>query len=70
MERFKVCEREMKTKAFSKEGLQKLNTDPKERERNEVRDWVNNTVNNITVQVCSTVTNHHVMCISCWSHTW
>jgi CCR4-NOT transcriptional regulation complex NOT5 subunit len=32
MERFKVCERETKTKAFSKEGLgQQAKTDPKER---------------------------------------
>ncbi len=51
MERFKVCEREMKTKAFSKEGLQANKLDPKERERNDVRDWVNNTVNTLTVQV-------------------
>lgn len=41
MERFKAVERETKTKAFSKSGLtaeQKL--DPKEREREEIRYWL------------------------------
>ena len=41
MERFKVCEKEFKTKAFSKEGLsQAAKEDPKEKERNRVRSWV------------------------------
>ena len=41
MERFKVCEKEFKTKAFSKEGLsQAPKEDPKEKERNKVRKWV------------------------------
>ena len=41
MERFKVCEKEFKTKAFSKEGLsQAPKEDPKEKERNRVRKWV------------------------------
>jgi hypothetical protein len=41
MERFKACEKEMKTKAFSKEGLsaqQKL--DPKEVAKMEMSHWV------------------------------
>jgi CCR4-NOT transcription complex subunit 3 len=41
MERFKVCEKEFKTKAFSKEGLsQAAKEDPKEKERNRVRKWI------------------------------
>ncbi|KAG0477113.1 hypothetical protein HPP92_013954 [Vanilla planifolia] len=45
MERFKVCEKETKTKAFSKEGLgQQPKTDPKEKAKAETRDWLNNVV--------------------------
>ena len=41
MERFKVCEKEFKTKAFSKEGLsQAAKEDPKDKERNKVRKWI------------------------------
>ena len=41
MERFKVCEKEFKTKAFSKEGLASApKEDPKEKDRNRVRKWV------------------------------
>ncbi|KAG8468843.1 hypothetical protein KFE25_007361 [Diacronema lutheri] len=41
MERFKVCEKEFKTKAFSKEGLgQARKEDPKEVERNKTRKWL------------------------------
>eukprot|EP00850_Spirogloea_muscicola_P002104 SM000008S22193 [mRNA] locus=s8:321103:327754:- [translate_table: standard] len=43
MERFKVCEKETKTKAFSKEGLgQHSKLDPKEKARTESREWLNN----------------------------
>mmetsp|Transcript_27824 Transcript_27824/g.33764 ORF Transcript_27824/g.33764 Transcript_27824/m.33764 type:complete len:794 (-) Transcript_27824:364-2745(-) len=52
MERFKVCEKETKTKAFSKEGLgQQPKADPKEKARSEVRDWLNRTVEELTTQV-------------------
>eukprot|EP00240_Pyramimonas_obovata_P016158 CAMPEP_0118922900 /NCGR_PEP_ID=MMETSP1169-20130426/1649_1 /TAXON_ID=36882 /ORGANISM="Pyramimonas obovata, Strain CCMP722" /LENGTH=288 /DNA_ID=CAMNT_0006863829 /DNA_START=83 /DNA_END=946 /DNA_ORIENTATION=+ len=52
MERFKVCEKETKTKAFSKEGLgQQPKTDPKERARGETRDWLNHTVDELNTQV-------------------
>ncbi|KAL0887637.1 hypothetical protein Bca101_011620 [Brassica carinata] len=45
MERFKICEKETKTKAFSKEGLgQQPKTDPKEKAKSETRDWLNNVV--------------------------
>ena len=52
MERFKVCEKEMKTKAFSKEGLgQAAKLDPREKARNEMRDWINETVDKLTAEV-------------------
>ncbi|CAL5228864.1 g12075 [Coccomyxa viridis] len=51
MERFKVCEKEMKTKAFSKEGLgQATKLDPREKARNEMRDWINETVDKLTAE--------------------
>jgi Not1 N-terminal domain, CCR4-Not complex component len=51
MERFKVCEKETKTKAFSKEGLgQALKMDPKEKARTEMREWLNSTVDNLNNQ--------------------
>ena len=53
MERFKACEREMKTKAFSKEGLQlqASKKDPKERARNEARDWLNSSIDELNSQI-------------------
>ncbi|KAG8903797.1 general negative regulator of transcription subunit 5 [Tulasnella sp. 403] len=52
MEKFKACEKEMKTKAFSKEGLiaaQKL--DPKEREKAEVSEWISSVLGELGRQV-------------------
>eukprot|EP00835_Amoeboradix_gromovi_P003135 NODE_197_length_15379_cov_0.485602.p3 type:complete len:417 gc:universal NODE_197_length_15379_cov_0.485602:10869-12119(+) len=40
MERFKAMERELKLKAFSKEGLAQQIVDPKEKEKNEAMDWI------------------------------
>eukprot|EP00834_Sanchytrium_tribonematis_P000544 NODE_10_length_61504_cov_0.956502.p16 type:complete len:440 gc:universal NODE_10_length_61504_cov_0.956502:10448-9129(-) len=40
MERFKAMERELKLKAFSKEGLAQQIIDPKEKEKNEASDWI------------------------------
>ncbi len=55
MERFKVCEKEMKTKAFSKEGLgQSAKQDPRERARAEIREWLNSTVDTLNLQVPAT----------------
>lgn len=52
MERFKVCEKETKTKAFSKEGLgQQPKTDPKEKAKAETRDWLNNAVSELESQI-------------------
>lgn len=54
MERFKICEKETKTKAFSKEGLgQQPKTDPREKAKGESRDWLNNMVSELESQVDS-----------------
>uniref|UniRef100_A0A672LKT1 CCR4-NOT transcription complex subunit 3 n=1 Tax=Sinocyclocheilus grahami TaxID=75366 RepID=A0A672LKT1_SINGR len=52
MERFKVVERETKTKAYSKEGLglaQKV--DPAQREKEEMEQWLTNTIDTLNMQV-------------------
>lgn len=52
MERFKVVERETKTKAYSKEGLgagQKL--DPAQREKEEISNWLTTSINSLQIQV-------------------
>jgi CCR4-NOT transcription complex subunit 3 len=53
MEKFKVCEKEAKTKAFSKEGLQAAASrmDPKEKAKQEMRDWLNTTVDHLNTQI-------------------
>ncbi|KAI6122771.1 Not1 N-terminal domain, CCR4-Not complex component-domain-containing protein [Pisolithus croceorrhizus] len=52
MEKFKACEKEMKTKAFSKEGLtQSAKLDPKAQEKMEVTSWLQQTVEDLTLQV-------------------
>ncbi|XP_048138936.1 CCR4-NOT transcription complex subunit 3-like [Rhodamnia argentea] len=52
MERFKICEKETKMKAFSKEGLgQQPRTDPKEKAKSETRDWINNVVGELETQI-------------------
>jgi CCR4-NOT transcriptional regulation complex NOT5 subunit len=41
MERFKVIERETKTKAYSKEGLgAATKVDPKEKEKEDITNWL------------------------------
>ncbi|CBQ71579.1 related to NOT3-general negative regulator of transcription, subunit 3 [Sporisorium reilianum SRZ2] len=52
MEKFKAIEKEMKTKAFSKEGLiaaAKMN--PKDREKAEITDWLSTQVDELSRQV-------------------
>ena len=52
MERFKVVERETKTKAYSKEGLgaaQKM--DPAQKEKEDISQWLNNSIENLNIQV-------------------
>ncbi len=52
MEKFKACEKELKTKAFSKEGLNAAaKIDPKEQEKDELCSWVNDTVETLSLQV-------------------
>ena len=51
MERFKVCEKETKTKAFSKEGLaQAAKKDPEELARDAAREWLESCVEQIEQQ--------------------
>jgi CCR4-NOT transcription complex subunit 3 len=52
MEKFKACEKEMKTKAFSKEGLiQAAKLDPKEQEKEEATLWLQTQVEELQMQV-------------------
>lgn len=44
MEKFKVCEKETKTKAFSKEGLAQDRTDPKQKAKTGVSNWVGESI--------------------------
>lgn len=52
MERFKIVERETKTKAYSKEGLgagQKL--DPQEKEKEECNQWIPEAISELKIQI-------------------
>jgi CCR4-NOT transcription complex subunit 3 len=52
MERFKACEKEMKTKAFSKEGLNaSTKLDPKLVEKMETMQWIQEKVESLQQQV-------------------
>lgn len=52
MEKFKACEKEMKTKAFSKEGLiQASKLDPKAQEKLETTEWLKSKVEELLLQV-------------------
>jgi CCR4-NOT transcription complex subunit 3 len=52
MERFKACEKEMKTKAFSKEGLSATaKLDPKEQLKVELCGWIATMVDELSRQV-------------------
>lgn len=51
MERFKLVEKEAKTKSFSKEGLNRAAADPRERARGEMRDWLAATVEALEGQI-------------------
>lgn len=50
MEKFKACEKEMKTKAFSKEGLTQVRLDPKAQERNDTISWLQSMVDELALQ--------------------
>lgn len=52
MERFKAIEKEMKTKAFSKEGLlQREKMDPKEKEKLDTCEWITSMVEELSRQI-------------------
>ena len=52
MERFKACEKEIKTKAYSKEGLsQQDKKDPKDKERQKIVLELNSIVDQLTTQI-------------------
>ena len=52
MERFKAIEKEMKTKAYSREGLiMSGRMDPKEKEKAETCSWVTERVEALTIQI-------------------
>eukprot|EP00095_Tigriopus_kingsejongensis_P010129 maker-scaffold75_size407189-snap-gene-2.15 protein:Tk10129 transcript:maker-scaffold75_size407189-snap-gene-2.15-mRNA-1 annotation:"ccr4-not transcription complex subunit 3-like" len=54
MERFKVVEKETKTKAYSKEGLTSgSRLDPAERERAEISQWLNQCLDTLNIQIDS-----------------
>lgn len=52
MEKFKAIEKEMKTKAYSKEGLmQSEKIDPKQKEKSETSNWISEYVDELSRQV-------------------
>lgn len=52
MEKFKACEKEIKTKQFSKEGLMAVaKMDPKEREKMEMAQWLSASLDELERQV-------------------
>jgi CCR4-NOT transcription complex subunit 3 len=52
MERFKALEREVKTKAFSKDGLNREpKIDPAEKEKSEIAQWIGACVDKLQVQI-------------------
>lgn len=50
MEKFKICEKETKTKAFSKEGLAQDRTDPKQKAKAAVGSWVRDAISSLKEQ--------------------
>ena len=52
MERFKIIERETKTKAYSKEGLLGISAkvDPAQREKDDCRSWLHETIDKLQQQ--------------------
>lgn len=52
MERFKVVERETKTKAYSKEGLGAASKlDPAAKEKNEITQWISQAIESLNIQM-------------------
>ena len=62
MERFKVVERETKTKAYSKEGLgQPQKKDRATKEREEIRCWLTESIERLNQEVGGWVCMRHYM---------
>lgn len=53
MERFRAIERETKTKAYSKEGLEKAakKVDPEEQKKEEEMSWITSCIDALSIQV-------------------
>ena len=71
MERFKVVERETKTKAYSKEGLgaaQKL--DPAQKEREEVSNWLATSIDALNLQVRLSFANLRSLTSPRWNRSY
>ncbi|PVU97430.1 hypothetical protein BB561_000534 [Smittium simulii] len=52
MERFKAIEKEMKTKAYSKEGLsQSTKLDPREKQKQEIVNWLTEMIDKLSTQI-------------------
>jgi len=52
MERFRIVEKETKTKAYSKEGLGQANkVDPETKEKERCREWLNESINTLGIQI-------------------
>ena len=52
MEQFKVCEKETKTKTYSKEGLaREAKLDPEEAKKQEKREWCQDCIDKLTTQM-------------------
>ncbi|PVV00365.1 hypothetical protein BB560_005258 [Smittium megazygosporum] len=52
MERFKAIEKEMKTKAYSKEGLsQSAKMDPREKQKLDILNWLSEMIDKLTTQI-------------------
>lgn len=52
MEKFKACEKELKTKAYSKEGLSAATkVDPLEKEKAEIGQWITDTLDKLQTQI-------------------
>ncbi len=62
MERFKQVERELKTKAYSKEGLNAaVKLDPQEKEKQELYQWLGDIMEKLNTLVDKVETEHEVL---------
>ncbi|KAJ3399882.1 hypothetical protein HDV05_001459, partial [Chytridiales sp. JEL 0842] len=65
MERFKACEKELKTKAYSKEGLiAALKLDPIEQLKADLAEWIGSVVDKLSTQVDAFEAEAEVLMVS------